>query len=101
MSELGRLAARAGRFEEATESLAQALAEFQHIGEKQTVVETRARIAENLAFQGAAEAALAEARSALETTEARDGTHQASAMLHRIRGYALARRVCRRQEIDR
>jgi class 3 adenylate cyclase/tetratricopeptide (TPR) repeat protein len=88
MSELGRLRARTGRFEDATSLLEEALAGFEHIGERQYIIETKARIAENLAFQGASESALAQVDEALSLAGAMDGVHTAAPMMHRIRGYA-------------
>ena len=71
------------------EELDEAVATFEHIGEKQMVIETKAKIAENLAFQGSAPRALATAKDALAMIDPAEGTNMAAPMLQRIRGYAL------------
>jgi class 3 adenylate cyclase/tetratricopeptide (TPR) repeat protein len=58
LSNLGRLAARAGRFEDADATLAQARADLSAAGAAVNVIETDTRIAESLVIQGRATEAL-------------------------------------------
>ncbi len=88
-SNLGRVASRSGRCEEAGSLFERARAQFDDVGVKGQVLETDARIAECLVFQGDAEAALTLATDALKSSEAIGGAAVLSTMLRRIRGYAL------------
>ncbi len=88
-SNLGRTAARVGRGEDASELLNEALRSFREIGAKSFVLETEARIAENLIFGGDHPAALHRATDALQRAEVMSGTTVLQAMLQRQRGYAL------------
>jgi tetratricopeptide (TPR) repeat protein len=86
---LGRLAARAGRHDEAREMLARAALLFREIGAERGAVETEARMAENLLLAGESDEALSLATRTLERAEGRGGLAVIRAMLERIRGYAL------------
>jgi tetratricopeptide (TPR) repeat protein len=86
---LGRLASRGGRHAEAMELLERARSLFKDIGEERMVVEMDARSAESLLFSGEAGAALGLATDALRRSEKMGGMATLSALLHRIRGYAV------------
>jgi tetratricopeptide (TPR) repeat protein len=88
-SNLGRAAARAGRPEEASELLNEALYGFREIGAKSFVLETEARVAENLIFGGHHAAALHRATDTLQGAKEMSGTTVLQAVLQRLRGYAL------------
>ncbi len=84
---LGRVVARAGRFDEALELYAEALEAFEKAGAHEEAVEVNARIAECLTFQMDPAAALAR----LDEVSAQPGAAgMFSALIHRVRGYALA-----------
>jgi class 3 adenylate cyclase/tetratricopeptide (TPR) repeat protein len=89
-SNLGRAASRAGRFEDALETLSQAHAGFQEIRAGSFVLETKARLAERSAFAGEPADALARADETLHATEETGSGAPLRALLHRLRGYALA-----------
>jgi tetratricopeptide (TPR) repeat protein len=88
-SNLGRAAARAGRPEEASELLNEALHGFREIGAKSFVLETEARVAENLIFGGHHAAGLHGATDTLQGAKEMSGTTVLQAVLQRLRGYAL------------
>jgi class 3 adenylate cyclase/tetratricopeptide (TPR) repeat protein len=88
-SALGRLAARRGHFEEATDLLAEARAFHQEEGDEVEVLADDARLAESLVLQGDGEAALALTKDALGRAGVLEGVAVVTAMLHRIRGWAL------------
>jgi class 3 adenylate cyclase/tetratricopeptide (TPR) repeat protein len=88
-SNLGRAAARGGRLDEASELLDVALRDFSEIGAKSFVLETEARIAENLIFGGHHAAALRWATDTLERASEVSGTVVLQATLQRLRGYAM------------
>jgi len=88
-SNLGRAAARGGRWEGASELLNEALRGFHEIGAKSFVLETEARIAENLILRGHHAAALRRATDTLQRAVEMSGTTVVQAMLQRLRGYAL------------
>jgi class 3 adenylate cyclase/tetratricopeptide (TPR) repeat protein len=88
-SSLGRVASRSGEFERAAELYDAAREQFRAMVSEAELVDTDARIAEALAFQGRSQDALELVASALERTSARGGATQ-DPMLHRIRGYAHA-----------
>jgi class 3 adenylate cyclase/tetratricopeptide (TPR) repeat protein len=87
---LARVASRAGRYDEALVLFGDARAEFVDVGAKPLVLETDARIAECFVFQGRADRALQILGPAIERGEAMSGEGPQMAMLHRLRGYALA-----------
>ena len=89
---LGRVASRAGRFDEALALFEEARAEYVDVGAGALVLETDARIAECFAFKGDADRVLEIVEPALERAEAMGGMGAQMAMLHRLRGYALAQR---------
>ncbi len=88
MLNLGRTAARAVRFDEAMGFLEEALSAFERIGARVQVLETEARMAECLLFQGRWQGAL-EILSAIRHREIAD-VSLLNPLLHRLRGYALA-----------
>jgi class 3 adenylate cyclase/tetratricopeptide (TPR) repeat protein len=90
LSALGRLAARAGRFDEALELLTSAREQYVADGETAEVLETDARLAECHLLRGAFEEALAVVDQAVELAEALPGLAPTVPLLHRIRGLALA-----------
>ena len=89
-SNLGRAASRAGRFDDALDTLDRAYADFQEIRAGSFVLETGARLAERAAFAGDAADAIARADETLQATEETDAGATLRALLHRLRGYALA-----------
>jgi class 3 adenylate cyclase/tetratricopeptide (TPR) repeat protein len=89
---LGRVASRAGRFDEALALFEEARAEYVDVGAGTLVLETDARIAESFLFRGATDRVLEIVEPALERGEAMGGVGAQMAMLHRLRGYALAQR---------
>lgn len=87
---LGRAAARAGRFEEAETLLAAAAEGFDSIKAAGFVLETQARLAELTVLAGGQpEVALRHAEATLDEARAAGSTGALTAMLERIRGYAL------------
>lgn len=87
-SYLGRIAARAGRHDDALTLYTQARQGFAADGEHAEVVETDARIAECLVFRGDAQRALVATDLALARADAVDATASLP-LLHRSRGLAL------------
>ena len=85
-SNLGRVAARARRFDEALELLAEALAAFEALGSEAFVQETEARRAECFVLAGRYQEALEIVPAALEAAAE---TPLLSAFLERLHGYAL------------
>jgi tetratricopeptide (TPR) repeat protein len=88
-SALGRLAARAGRFDDAQELLAQARALFEQEGDELELLTTDSRLGESLVLQGEGAAALELSTSALERSESLEGVSLQVAMLRRLRGWAF------------
>ena len=88
-SSLGRVASRSGDFGRAADLYETAREQFRAMVSEAEIVDTDARIAEALAFQGRSVDALELASAALERTAARGGATQ-DPMLYRIRGYAHA-----------
>jgi class 3 adenylate cyclase/tetratricopeptide (TPR) repeat protein len=86
---LGRAAARRGELDAGRALLEQALATLTDIRAGSFVVETRARLAEVALHGGDASGALAQAEAAVADTGAAAAPN-VQALLHRIRGYALA-----------
>jgi class 3 adenylate cyclase/tetratricopeptide (TPR) repeat protein len=89
-SNLGRAASRAGRFDDALDTLERAYADFQEIRAGSFVLETGARLAERAAFAGDPADAIARTEETLQATEETDAGATLRALLHRLRGYALA-----------
>lgn len=89
-SNLGRLAARTGQFDEAGELLRQALASFEEMKAGSFVLETKARLAEYAVLAGDPGAGLPLADETLRGVEESGTGGVVRAMLHRVRGYALA-----------
>jgi tetratricopeptide (TPR) repeat protein len=82
-SNLGRVLARSGEFEEARRLLEDALAQFEELGAEAYVVETRVRLAECLVFEG-------HHREAFEAlTPLREPDSPQLAMAERLAGYAV------------
>ena len=88
-SNLGRVAARAGDHDEALELYERARAMFERMGDDGEMLETDARIAECLVFQGSSERALERADRGLRDARALGGVPAQLPLLHRARGYAL------------
>ena len=89
-SNLGRAAARAGELEEALTTLERALADFTDIRAGSFVLETKARLAEHAVLAREPERALPLADEILQATEETGSGATLSALLHRLRAYALA-----------
>ena len=87
---LGRVAIRADRFDDALGRLAEAKANFVHVGAKDDVLEVDARVAECRVFMGDSAAALELARDGLARAGASQGTAKVVPLLERVRGFALA-----------
>jgi class 3 adenylate cyclase/tetratricopeptide (TPR) repeat protein len=86
-SNLGRVAARAGRHDEALAILEEAVGRFERIGAGGYVDETRARIAECLVLAGRADEAEVSARDALVRVRAEAETSILEAQLERTLGW--------------
>ena len=89
-SQLGRLAARSGRFDEALQLLSSARDDYVDDGEHGEVLETDTRIAECLLLRGDFEAALTAADKALAVGASGVAVLPQVPALQRIRGRALA-----------
>jgi len=89
-SQLGRLAARSGRFDEALSLLGSARDDYVRDGEQAEVLETDARLAECLALQGEFGAALAAVDDALARASSNAAVLTQIPLLQRVRGLALA-----------
>jgi ATP/maltotriose-dependent transcriptional regulator MalT len=88
-SNLGRAAARAGRYDEAAELLEAAADGFRDM-QAMFTVETEARIAELDALRGLPEAALTRAKETLQAARNAGGLAPIEALLHRVVGLAHA-----------
>ena len=88
-SSLGRVASRGGDYERAAQLYDAAREQFRQMVSESELVDTDARIAECLVFQGRSAEAMELAEAALERTAAHGGATQ-DPMLYRIHGYALA-----------
>jgi class 3 adenylate cyclase/tetratricopeptide (TPR) repeat protein len=86
--QLARAAARAGRFEEAFALYEHSRAEFSAVGDRSSLVEINAKIAECHLWHGEPEAALRLVAETLPSSE-RDGGGVHAPMLRRIEGLAL------------
>jgi class 3 adenylate cyclase/tetratricopeptide (TPR) repeat protein len=87
-SQLGRVAYRSGRFEEAASLLGDARAIYQELGGEAGVLDSDARIAESLIFRASWEPALSLVQKTLERSVALGVTIHCP-LLHRVRGYAF------------
>jgi tetratricopeptide (TPR) repeat protein len=85
---LGRAAARRGRYDDARAALTRALDALRAIEAGSFVVETQARLAEAALLEGDLERALAAADEASSITDA-TAAPNVQALLHRVRGYVL------------
>jgi class 3 adenylate cyclase/tetratricopeptide (TPR) repeat protein len=88
---LGRVTARAGRFEESLLVLDEALSIFADVGAEVEAVDTLARKAECLVLMGDANDALTLVDEVWEQAEGGDASGPSTSLLHRTRGYALTR----------
>ncbi len=87
--QLGRVASRAGRYEEAASLLAEARQGFVDIGARYDALDVHTRIVENLVFQGKGESALTEIEQTMKEAEGfGEGIHLARLRL--MLGYALS-----------
>jgi tetratricopeptide (TPR) repeat protein len=92
LSNLGRAAAREGRLDDAKRMLDEALEAFEGIDAGGFALEARVRLAERAVLAGDAADALVHADDALASiAETSDGSLY-EALVHRVRGYALAQR---------
>ena len=89
---LARVTSRTGRIPEALELLAEARTAFAAVGAREDALRADARVAECRVMVGDADAALTLASEALERGSADGDTGMITALLSRIRGYALAQR---------
>ena len=87
---LGRVAIRAGRFDDALGRLDEAKTNFAHVGAKEDVLEVDARIAECRACMGESGTALELASNALVRAGSLQGVPKVAPLLERVRGYALS-----------
>jgi tetratricopeptide (TPR) repeat protein len=85
----GRLAARAGRFEEAHELFAEARRASDEVGARDELVFTDARLAECFVLEGLPERARDLAVGTLGVARSQPGVSQLVPMLERVRGAAL------------
>jgi hypothetical protein len=83
------VASRSGDYSRAAELYDAAREQFRAMVSESEIVDTDARIAETLVFQGRSEDAIELATACLERTAAHGGATQ-DPMLYRIRGYAHA-----------
>jgi len=86
---LGRVATRAGRFDDALHRFEEAKANFVHVGAKQDALEVDARVAECRVCMGGFDAALELARGAIAHAGSSAGVAKVVPLLERVRGYAL------------
>ena len=101
LSNLGRVASRGGRYDEARELFAEARRHFERIGADAFLVELDSREAERLLLAGESAAALALAEGAATKAEALGGMPVALAMLDRIAGVALVQSGRREAGVER
>lgn len=89
LSDLGRLAARTHRFEEALAMLDEALTLFSDVGAEEEIVDVVARTAECRLMMGESDKALMLADEASDKMHGTEAAAMATPKLDRIRGYAL------------
>jgi tetratricopeptide (TPR) repeat protein len=97
------VASRSGDYSRAAELYDAAREQFRAMVSESEIVDTDARIAETLVFQGRSEDAIELATACLERTAAHGGATQ-DPMLYRIRGYAHAQQgdwAAARADLDR
>ncbi len=92
VSNLGRNAAREGRLDDAESMLGRALETFEEMRAGSLIIEVRTRVAERAVLAGDPELGLREADETLTAIESSGGGSVQHALVHRIRGYALAQR---------
>jgi class 3 adenylate cyclase/tetratricopeptide (TPR) repeat protein len=90
LGHLGRVCARAGRFEEAHELLGDALERWRAIGNDAHVIETEAKVIEALLLAGRGPEALPLAEATLARSERQDVVPWLAALLVRLHACALA-----------
>jgi tetratricopeptide (TPR) repeat protein len=90
LADYGRLAARAGRFDEARAMLTEAKDGYDRAGERAEVLLTEAKLAECLMLEGESKAALDLASSTLSRAATTEGVYAVVPALARVRGCALA-----------
>jgi class 3 adenylate cyclase/tetratricopeptide (TPR) repeat protein len=90
LSNLGRVAARSGRFDEALELYERAEAQLTEIGDLGFLLENGARVAELHLFAGRFDRAIASARDVLSRLESVGGTPPQVPLVRRVLGYAFA-----------
>jgi tetratricopeptide (TPR) repeat protein len=88
-SALGRTLARAGRHDEARELLEEARVVFGREEEWVELLTTEARMMESLVLEGGNDDALPRTDALIDRAERIDGVSVQTAMLHRLRGWAL------------
>ena len=91
LGHLGRVAYRSGRTDEGLRLLEEALELSRDVGRQMDEIEIAGRIAECRIFAGDDRRALDEVTSAIERLKSVAGAGVHTAMLHRIRGFALLR----------
>ena len=88
VANLGKIASRQGRFDEAVELLGEARRSFDEVGSSSYVLDVDARLAENAVFAGEPDAAIERVDAALKRADAMGGMPVISAILYRVRAYA-------------
>jgi len=89
LEQLGRVASRTGRFEEALALFDEARAAYLHVGAQEDVVLMDAKVAECRVLMGDGKGALELATLALSRGSALEEAGMSTPLLHRVRGYAL------------
>jgi class 3 adenylate cyclase/tetratricopeptide (TPR) repeat protein len=92
LSLLGRVALRAGRFDQALARFGEARAHFVAVGAQMELFDLDARIAECRLYRGDFDMALDLAKEMLDRAASSKGTAKAVPLLERVRGFALLRR---------
>ena len=90
LTQLGRVLAREGRFEESLAALDEGKGDLEEIGATAEALEADVATVECLTFQGDSHGAITRAVDALEGIKAVGGQSVAVPLLHRAWGYALA-----------
>ena len=88
VANLGKIASRQGRFDEAVELLGEARRSFDEVGSSSYVLDVDARLAENAVFAGDPAAAIERADAALKRADAMGGMPVIAAILYRVKAYA-------------